>query len=344
MAQQTKAFIRVGEVNPLDGWGSGDGTQYDFIGQRIGNFKNERLLEEYQMYQYYKKCIEINNSSYEFKYDIRTVVQYKEKYIVLLIIPFNSEEINNIYYLDAQANLVWQSEDLSILYPKLKNLPYEQMGIKDDVIFASDFYGRSYKININNGKIEGCNIVKQRRAGDNKDTVIYRRVQGGGIVKPIYAENIVVAIKYDNCIEWYILDKDFCFLDYTKLEEAYRKKGYDISIDDTFRFGIKIVNELTQTLFLDNIKKYKVTTEALKKMLTNEPDYNEKLAFNPSILIDFENKVLMSHYAEPESFEYFVPDGWDGKYQNFEENIPQNQRYWIDENDRNLIRGGNSHG
>ena len=37
--------IRVGEVNPLDGWGKGGGTQYDLIGQRIGNFKNERVLE-----------------------------------------------------------------------------------------------------------------------------------------------------------------------------------------------------------------------------------------------------------------------------------------------------------
>jgi len=37
--------IRVGEVNPLEGWGSGGGTQYDLIGQRIGNFKNERFLE-----------------------------------------------------------------------------------------------------------------------------------------------------------------------------------------------------------------------------------------------------------------------------------------------------------
>ena len=37
--------IREGEVNPLEGWGSGGGTQYDLIGQRIGNFKNERLLE-----------------------------------------------------------------------------------------------------------------------------------------------------------------------------------------------------------------------------------------------------------------------------------------------------------
>lgn len=106
--------------------------QYDLIGQRIG----------------------------EFKYDIRTVVQYKEKYIVLLGNPFNSEEINNIYCLDAQANLIWQSKDLDTLYPILKNLPYEQMGIKDDIIFASNFYGRNYKINVDNGKIVGCTIVK----------------------------------------------------------------------------------------------------------------------------------------------------------------------------------------
>lgn len=157
-------------------------------------------------------------------------------------------------------------------------------------------------------------------------------------MKPIYAENIVVAIKYDGCIEWYILDKDFCFLDYSKLEEAYRKKGYDIFIDDTFRFGIKIINELTQTLFLDSIKEYRIVPRELKKMLMNETNYNEKLAYNPSILIDFENKVLKSNYAEPESFEDFVPDGWSGKYQNFEKEIPQNQRYWIDESGKNLIR------
>ena len=46
-------------------------------------------------------------------------------------------------------------------------------------------------------------------------------------MKPIYAENIIVAIKSCGCIEWYILDKDYCFLDYPKLEEAYRKKGYN---------------------------------------------------------------------------------------------------------------------
>ena len=113
------------------------------------------------MYQYEKKHIEINGNSYDFEFDIRAVVQYKEKFIVLLWIPFNRTEINNIYCLDAQAKLIWQSEDLSTRYPELKNLlPYEQIGIKDDTIFASDFYGRNYKINVDSGKIEGFNIVK----------------------------------------------------------------------------------------------------------------------------------------------------------------------------------------
>ena len=77
-------------------------------------------------------------------------------------------------------------------------------------------------------------------------------------MKPIYAENIIVAIKSCGCIEWYILDKDYCFLDYPKLEEAYRKKGYNDTFDDDSRFGIKVVNELSKTQFLDHKKKKKI--------------------------------------------------------------------------------------
>ena len=38
--------MRMGEVNPVAGWGKGGGIQYDLMGQRVGKFKNERLLEE----------------------------------------------------------------------------------------------------------------------------------------------------------------------------------------------------------------------------------------------------------------------------------------------------------
>jgi len=113
------------------------------------------------MYKYEKKNIEINGNILEFEYDIRDIILYKDNYIILLEIPFNKTDINNIYCLDSQANLVWQAEDLAIVFPELKNLlPYEQMGVKDDFIFASDFYGRNFKINADNGQVIEINIVK----------------------------------------------------------------------------------------------------------------------------------------------------------------------------------------
>ena len=113
------------------------------------------------MYQYKKNRIEINGNAYEFEFEIRSVVQYKENYIVLLTIPYSSKEINNIYSLDAEAKIKWRAEDLACKFPKLKNLlPYEDMGIKDDKIFATDFYGRNFALNAATGEIDDYSIVK----------------------------------------------------------------------------------------------------------------------------------------------------------------------------------------
>ena len=48
------------------------------------------------MCQYDGKRIRINNVCYDFEYEIRTVLEHAGKYIILLAIPFDSEEINNI--------------------------------------------------------------------------------------------------------------------------------------------------------------------------------------------------------------------------------------------------------
>ena len=157
-------------------------------------------------------------------------------------------------------------------------------------------------------------------------------------MKPVYAENLVVAIKYASCFEWYVLEKDFCIMDGKKLDEAIRKKGYELPPpDNSYRFGIEILDENTQADFLKNIGEYKISADELKEMLINEETFDDKLAYNPSVLIDFENKILKSQYAEPESYENFVPDGWICKYEDFTDDIPENQRYWLDKNNRCLI-------
>ena len=113
------------------------------------------------MHKYKDNHIEVDKGNCDFDYEIRTVIQYKNKYVVLLSIPFNSNEINNIYCLDEEANIIWRSDDISQNHPEIKNhLPYEQMGIKEDKLYASDFYGRNYVINITTGKIEDMGIVK----------------------------------------------------------------------------------------------------------------------------------------------------------------------------------------
>lgn len=159
------------------------------------------------------------------------------------------------------------------------------------------------------------------------------------MMKPQYAEYIVVAIKDNGAIEWFVLDKDICFLDYTQLEKAYRDKGFEFVTDDSLRFGIKIVDETTKAHFLECIRDCRVNTNELRKSLLSEKSHDDRLAYNPALLIDFDCKKLSSFFPEPESFEDFVPTGWDGEYRDFESDIPLNLRYWVDKNGKNLIQG-----
>ncbi len=112
------------------------------------------------MYSIKDNNLFINLKCVKFDFDIRNTVEYSGRVVILLSIPFTSNDINNIYCVSELGEIIWQSEDLNLLYPDLKNLPYEQMGIKDGILYASDFYGRSYMIDLDTGRIKGCNIVK----------------------------------------------------------------------------------------------------------------------------------------------------------------------------------------
>ena len=159
------------------------------------------------------------------------------------------------------------------------------------------------------------------------------------MVRPKYAEDIVVGIISDKSFGWFILEKELCFLDLNKLSEAWRKRGYDEPDSDSERFGIRVVDEHTQYAFLQKIEDFKVTTTELRKMLMAETDSLERAAFRASLLIDFDQKRLLSIYYEPESFEAYVPEGWTGEYEDFYSEIPVQEKYWFDENGNDLLFG-----
>lgn len=154
-------------------------------------------------------------------------------------------------------------------------------------------------------------------------------------MKPVYEENLVVAIKNKGQYAWYVLDRDMCILDYYKLKNGYKKRGYDIDIEDV-RFGIKVLDCSTKEKFLSRVKDCMISSCELQRMLREEKDAEERLSFNPVILIDFDDCRLFSQYPEAESYESFVPEGWNGAYQDFAELIPQEKRYWQDENGNDL--------
>ena len=158
-------------------------------------------------------------------------------------------------------------------------------------------------------------------------------------MKPVYAENLVVGIIHDRRFEWYILEREACYMDLYKLERANHDAGYEVNFKEECRLGIKVVNRQSMAEFLKRIQPWRTSVEKLRTLLKAEDDFDERLGYNPSLLMDFDHEVLYSYYPEPASFEHYVPDGWQGKYMVFDEYIPAEQRYWLDEQGNDLIGG-----
>ncbi|KAA9002080.1 hypothetical protein F4V43_13545 [Paenibacillus spiritus] len=148
--------------------------------------------------------------------------------------------------------------------------------------------------------------------------------------KPKYAETVIVLVKNKNHFRWFVADKEIWFLDLKKLNSSYLEKGYNIPDPDDFsdRFNIAVVSEETAEDFLLQLSDFEARTEELREML-EQRTYSHISDMLPSLYVDFDNKELTSYYPEPASYEFYVPDGWLGKYGQFIEVIPEVYRYWI---------------
>ncbi|NLK96353.1 MAG: hypothetical protein GX275_14400 [Clostridiales bacterium] len=104
--------------------------------------------------------LSIDSKIIKFNYDIRDTKLVNNQVIVLLSIPFNVNEIDNIYAVSLDGKINWKVESLSVINPDGNNLPYENMFLNNEELTATDFYGRRYFINTINGTIIKKDIVK----------------------------------------------------------------------------------------------------------------------------------------------------------------------------------------
>lgn len=108
-----------------------------------------------------KNILTLNNKKITFKHNIRQVNAENDNIIVLLGIPNNDQTLDNIYCYGQNGIIKWQVQSIKEAFPEMKNVfPFEQMAVIDGKLSASDFYGRRFFINIDDGQIIGKDIVK----------------------------------------------------------------------------------------------------------------------------------------------------------------------------------------
>ncbi|GFN30959.1 hypothetical protein PCURB6_12190 [Paenibacillus curdlanolyticus] len=156
--------------------------------------------------------------------------------------------------------------------------------------------------------------------------------------KPMYAENIIVAVIYKNGFSWYVTEKECWILDIIKRANDFLRNGYDYELAHVLesRFQIKVINEDTADLFLSSIYDCKVKALDLKNLVESGDVEDTILSLRPSLYVNFDSKQLFSNFPETLPFERYVPAGWVGKYKSFDEFVPVAERYWIF-NDIDLI-------
>ena len=98
------------------------------------------------------------------KYPIKKVEKINGKYIVLLKIPrveLGVEELNNILCYDGNGKICWRiSNELPSSIICKEQIPYVTIQIVNGKLYATDFWGRKFNVDAENGKLIDVKIVR----------------------------------------------------------------------------------------------------------------------------------------------------------------------------------------
>lgn len=147
-----------------------------------------------------------------------------------------------------------------------------------------------------------------------------------------YAVDIIVGTIHRGEWAWFVSEKDPWFLDQEKLSRAFERKGYHVQHDSRDSTRVRSVDDSSADEFLESMRPYRVTVEELRSMINAKlpvESWEDIAELVPSLYVNFDDRTLLSLYSEPASFEDYVPDGWEGRYDNFLHLVPEDQQYWV---------------
>lgn len=109
-------------------------------------------------------ALNIGNIKIITKYPIEKVEKINDKYIVLLNIPrrveLGKDELNNILCYDEKGKMCWQiSDKLPSAIISKEQIPYIAIRIVDEKLYVTDFWGRQFNVDVENGELLDVKIV-----------------------------------------------------------------------------------------------------------------------------------------------------------------------------------------
>jgi hypothetical protein len=108
--------------------------------------------------------LSIGHTKITAKYPIKQVESISEKYVVLLKIPrveLGTEELNNVLCYDENGKMCWRiSDELASNIVSKEQIPYVAIQTMNGKLYATDFWGRKFNVDAENGKLIDVKIVR----------------------------------------------------------------------------------------------------------------------------------------------------------------------------------------
>lgn len=90
----------------------------------------------------------------DFNNNISKVEYNNEIYLVLLEIPKDSKEIDNLYGVDVRGTVRWRDQSIKDAFGIPQNSPYASLDIVGNgTVKVTNFYGMRFSVNTKNGKL-----------------------------------------------------------------------------------------------------------------------------------------------------------------------------------------------